>query len=165
VFLGAVAGVALALAWIAPAGAAEPDAGATRRGALALAQERLDDARAFATVVAEKVAAAQTQKAELEAEIARAEIEIPELRARAEELQRIVRERAARLYVRSATAKLDAVVNTANVVDAARAAHHTDAIGIHDKSVATELASTAAEHEAPQVQHRAQRAEQARPIE
>ena len=133
----------LAGALASPAPAAEPDPASTKRGALALAQERLESAREFATAVAEKMAAAQTQQAELEAEIAEAEAEVPELRARAEELRRIVRERAVRLYVRSATPKLEQVVNTDNVVDAARAAHLTDTIGAHDKSVATELQEAA----------------------
>ena len=109
--------------------AAEPDPETRKRSALELAQERLQDTLDFATVVAEKVSAAQAQKAQLEAEIAAAEAEIPELRARAEELRRMVRERAVRLYVRSATPKLEQVVNTDNVVDAARAAHLTDTIG------------------------------------
>ena len=79
----------LALAAVSPTGAAETGAGsaaaATRRGAASLAQERLDSARQFATDVAERMAAAQTQKANLEAEIAKAEAEIPALRAHADE--------------------------------------------------------------------------------
>ncbi len=151
-----------------PAGAAEPsspsDSPSTKRSALQLVQERLDDARAFAMVVAEKVSAAQTQKAELEAEIARAEIEIPALRARAQELELLVRERAVRLYVRSATPKLENVVNTANVVDAARAAHLTDTIGAHDRAVATDLQDTARELDERQVLLKAQREELANTI-
>ena len=152
------------MAAVTPTGAAETDAEATRRGALALAQERLDSARAFATGVAEKMSAAQTQKANLEAEIAKAEAEIPALRARAEGLRALVRERAARLYVRSATPKLEMVVNTETVVDAARAAHLTDAIGEHDKSLATQLQDAALQLENRQVGLRAQRADLERTI-
>ena len=86
----------------------------------ALAQSASTRLRQFATDVAERMAAAQT-KANLEAEIAKAEAEIPALRAHADELRRVVRERAARLYVRSATPKLEMVVSTETVVDAAHA--------------------------------------------
>lgn len=140
-----------------PVDAAEPGAGTTRRSALQLAQERLDAARSFATTVAERISAARTQQAELEAEIAKAELEIPQLRARSDELRRIVRERAVRLYVRSATPKLENIVNVDNVVDAARAAHLTDTIGAHDESVARELQDTARELEERQIVLRAQR--------
>ena len=103
------------------------------------------------------MSAAQSEQSQLEAEIAEAEVEIPALRARADELQLIVRERAARLYVRSATPRLDAVVNTDNVVNAARAAHLTEAIDGHDQALATELHDTARRLEERQVQLRAQR--------
>ena len=166
----AIAAVLVAVLAIAGAGAtsaraADADPAATKRGALALAQERLDSARAFATTVAERMSAAQTQQAELEAEIAKAEVEIPALRAHADELRRIMRERAVRLYMRSATPKLESVVSTDNVVDAARAAHLTDAIGTHDKEVAAELQATARELEERQVSLRAQREDLERTIE
>ncbi|MET0628449.1 MAG: peptidoglycan DD-metalloendopeptidase family protein [Acidimicrobiia bacterium] len=148
----------------AAAGAEEADPDLTRRTALELVQERLDDARRVATDLAGKMSAAQTQKAELEAEIARGETEIPALRARADDLHRQLRERAARLYVRSAAPKLDALVSTSNVVDAARAAHFTETIGDHDASLASELQTTAHELEARQVQLRSQRGELERTI-
>ena len=126
----------LALAWalvvaaslLHASAAAGPLPAASTRGALAVAQERLDAARDLATTVAERLSAARSEQSQLEAEIAEAEVEIPALRARADELQLIVRERAARLYVRSATPRLDAVVNTDNVVNAARggAPHGSD---------------------------------------
>ena len=49
------------------------------------------------------------------------------------------------------------MVNTDNVVDAARAAHLTDTIGAHDTGVASELQDTARELEERQVLLRAQR--------
>ncbi|HEX5585767.1 MAG TPA: peptidoglycan DD-metalloendopeptidase family protein [Acidimicrobiia bacterium] len=148
----------------AGAGAAEPDPDVTRRTALELAQERLDDARRFATEIAGKMSAAESQKAELEGEIAKAEAEIPALRAHADDLHRQVRERAARLYVRSAAPKLDALVSTTNVVDVARAAHFTETIGDHDSSLAVELQTTAHALETRQVQLRSQRADLERTI-
>jgi murein DD-endopeptidase MepM/ murein hydrolase activator NlpD len=157
--------IAVAMAGsIAPVHAQEPDPAATRRSTLSLAQERLDEARAFATTVAERMAAVKTQQGELAAEIAHAEAEIPQLRARAEALRELVRQRAVRLYLRGATPKLDAVVNTETVVDAARAAHLTEAIGEHDKSAAADLQATARELEERQGQLRAQRDELERTI-
>jgi murein DD-endopeptidase MepM/ murein hydrolase activator NlpD len=140
-----------------PLGASEPGRPTTKRTALERAQERLDEARGFATAVAEKIAAARTQQAELEVEIAHTEVEIPALRAQADELRRIVRERAVRLYKRGATPKLENVVNTGNVVDAARAAHLTETIGAHDQSVAGELQDAARQLEERQAVLRSQR--------
>ena len=50
------------------------------RDPVALAQQRLDDARAEATDIAGRISAAQTQQAGLEAQIADAEAKIPALR-------------------------------------------------------------------------------------
>ena len=163
--IGSVVALLACATFLAPtAGAADPDPKSTRRRALELAQERLDEARTLATEVAEKMSAAQTQKAQLEAEIAQAEAKIPELRARADDLHRQVRQRAAALYVRSSTSKLDALVSTSNVVDVARAAQFTEVVGNHDVSLATQLQTTARELEVRQLHLKAQRSELDRTI-
>jgi murein DD-endopeptidase MepM/ murein hydrolase activator NlpD len=163
--IGAIVALLAGTAFLAPSARADdPDPALTRRTALELAQERLDEARTFATEVAGKMSAAQSQKAQLEAEIAQAEAEIPALRAHADDLYRQIRERAARLYVRSATPKLDTLMSTSNVIDAARAAQFTEAIGDHDASLATQLQTTAHELETRQVQLKSQRGELERTI-
>ena len=107
---------------------------------------------------------AETRRGSVSIEIAAAEEEIPRLRARADDLRRMIRERAARLYVRSATPQLDLVVGTSTVVDAARAVHLTATIGDHEEAVAIDLQETAHTLEARQAQLREQRAELDRSI-
>ncbi|MEX1008551.1 MAG: transglycosylase family protein [Acidimicrobiia bacterium] len=157
-----------AMVFLAPASlisaAAQSDPNATRVDDPTLARERLDAARALAAAAAERMSAAQSEQADLEVAIARGEAAIPVLRTRADGLRAMVRERAARLYMRLATPRFDAVVGIDNVVDAARAAHLTEAIGDHDQSLATELQNTARELEGRLVQLRAQRAELDRTI-
>jgi len=141
---------------------AEPEV--TKRTTLELARERLDAARRVATEAAERLAAAESKRGSLIQEIAAAEEEIPRLRTRADELRRMIRERAARLYVRSATPQLDLVVSAGTVIDAERAAHLTATIGDHEETVAGELQETARLLEVRQVQLREQRAELDRSI-
>ena len=102
-------------------------------------EESLETARAVASDTAARIEAAQTERAAVEEEIARDEAAMGVLRARADDLRVRVRRRAARLYVWMATARLDAVVNTDNVIDASRAAHLTSTAGEHDETAATEL--------------------------
>jgi len=163
--------VVLALAAVFAVGLAQPvgaqttaEPEVTRRTALELARQRLDEARRAATEAAERLAAAESKRGSLTQEIAAAEDEIPRLRTRADELRRMIRERAARLYVRSATPQLDLVVSAGTVIDAERAAHLTATIGDHEESVAGELQETARQLEVRQVQLREQRAELDRSI-
>ncbi len=110
------------------------------RDPVALAQQRLDDARAEATDIAGRISAAQTQQAELEAQIADAEAKIPALRARATELRAQVKARAAQLYVsRGGTGAFESTLGAENTEDGLRAAHMTDAIGTQDLDAASEL--------------------------
>jgi len=128
------------------------------RDPVALAQQRLDDARAQATDISGKISAAQTRKAELEAEIADAEAKIPALRAKATELRTQVKERAAQLYVRhgSATA-FESTMAAESTEDGLRAAHLTDAIGGQELDAATELRETAAKLTARETELKQQR--------
>jgi murein DD-endopeptidase MepM/ murein hydrolase activator NlpD len=117
----------------------------TARDALALARQRLDDARTQATAVAEKLNAAQSEQARLQQQIADAERRIPELRARSDQLKAVVRERAVELYVRNGSASpLESTLDAASAEDGLRAAHLTDTIGRHDLDLAGELRTTAA---------------------
>ncbi len=97
---------------------------------MALAQQRLDEARAQATDIAGRISTAQTQQAKLEAEIADAEAKIPALRARAAELRAQVKARAAQLYVsRGGSGAFESTLGAENAEDGLRAAHLTDTIG------------------------------------
>lgn len=150
---------------VAPPGVAQTDdEGITRRSALELAQQRLDDARRHATDAAQRLADAESHRGALTQEIAAAEEEIPRLRSRADDLRRVVRQRAAQLYVRSATPQIELIASTATVADAERAAHLTSTIGDHEEAVAAELQDTAHALEARQAQLKEQRAELDRSI-
>jgi murein DD-endopeptidase MepM/ murein hydrolase activator NlpD len=117
----------------------------TARDALALARQRLDDARTQATAVAEKLNAAQSEQARLQQQIEDAQRRIPALRARSDQLKAVVRERAVELYVRNGTASpLESTLDVGNAEDGLRAAHLTDTIGRHDLDLAGQLRTTAA---------------------
>src|SRR6478735_10798038 len=122
-----------------------PSAGTlSGRDPVALAQQRLDEARGEATDIAGRISTAQTQQAKLEAEIADAEAKIPALRARATELRALVKERAAQLYVsRGGSGAFESTLGAENAEDGLRAAHMTDAIGAQDLDAASELRATA----------------------
>jgi septal ring factor EnvC (AmiA/AmiB activator) len=120
-------------------------------------EQRLEAARAQAADVATKIDAAQAERAELEAQIARAEDDIASLHARLDDLRARVRRRAAWLYVRVSTPRLDAVMATATAIDAARAAHLAASAGDRDESVASQLQATARGLEDRQTQLRARR--------
>src|SRR5207237_6192941 len=97
-----------------------------------------------ATDIAGRVSAAQTQQAQLEAEIADAEAKIPLLRDKAAELKVEVKARAAQLYVRhGSTTAFESTMDAESTEDGLRAAHLTDTIGAHDVAAATELRETA----------------------
>jgi murein DD-endopeptidase MepM/ murein hydrolase activator NlpD len=132
----------------------------TGRDPVSLAQQRLDTTREQATDIAGRISAAQTQQAQLEAEIADAEAKIPVLRAKAAELKVMVKERAAQLYVRhgSSTA-FESTMDAESTEDGLRAAHLTDTIGARDLSTATELRETAARLTERESQLKEQRAE------
>ena len=115
--------------------------------------------RARAADAAAKIDAAENERADLEVEIAQSETEIVSLRARTDELRARVRERAARLYVFSSKARLQAFVDTSSVIDASRAAHFTETVGDHDQSVANELQDTARQLQERNAQLRARQAE------
>ncbi len=130
------------------------------RDPVALAQQRLDDARAEATDIAGRISAAQTQQAELEAQIADAEAKIPALRARAAELRAQVKARAAQLYVsRGGTGAFESTLGAENAEDGLRAAHMTDAIGTQDLDAASELRATAEKIAAREAELKQQRAD------
>lgn len=124
---------------------AAPAADASGRDPVALARQRLDEARAQATDIAGRVSAAETQQAQLEAEIADAEAKIPALRSRAAELRTEVKARAAQLYVRhGGTTAFESTMDAESTQDGVRAAHLTETINTHDLGTATELRVTAA---------------------
>jgi murein DD-endopeptidase MepM/ murein hydrolase activator NlpD len=130
------------------------------RDPVTLAQQRLDEARAQATEIAGRFAAAQTHQAELEAEIADAEAKIPALRAKAVELRAQVKARAAELYVRhGGTAAFESTMAAENTEDGLRAARLTDTIGTQDLDAATELRETAAKLAEREAELKQQRAE------
>jgi murein DD-endopeptidase MepM/ murein hydrolase activator NlpD len=163
--LSAVVTLTLTFAVVGTAGAqTDADPGVSRRSALELAQQRLDEARRLATDAAQRLADAESRRGSIAQEIAAAEDEIPRLRARADDLRRAIRERAARLYVRSSTPPLDIVTSASSVVDAQRAEHLTSTIGDHEEAVAAELQSTAHTLEVRQAQLQDQRAELDRSI-
>jgi len=118
------------LAQCAPALAAEAD------------EQRLDVARAQAADVASRLDAAQAERADMETQISRAENDITVLHARLDDLRSRARRRAAWLYVRVSTPRLDAVIGSETAIDAARAAHLATSAGDHDESVASELQAT-----------------------
>jgi murein DD-endopeptidase MepM/ murein hydrolase activator NlpD len=158
----ALVAVATAMTAFAPSRVVADDT--VKRDPLALAQDRLDAARAQATEVAEKISATQTDQAQLEAEIAQAEQEVPALEARAESLRVTVKDRAVQLYV-GHDQRMDAVLQTDSVVDGARAAHLTGAIANHDRDLAAELKATAQQIQAHEDQLRAQRADLQQTVE
>jgi hypothetical protein len=119
------------LAQCTSAFAAEPD------------EQRLDVARAQAADVASRLDAAQAERADMEVQIARAETDIAALHTRLDDLRSRAKRRAAWLYVRVSTPRLDAVMGTDTAIDAARAAHLAASVGDHDESVASELQATA----------------------
>jgi murein DD-endopeptidase MepM/ murein hydrolase activator NlpD len=130
------------------------------RDPVALAQQRLDDARAEATDIAGRISAAQTQQAQLEAQIADAEAKIPALRARATELRAQVKARAAQLYVsRGGSGAFESTLGAENAEDGLRAAHMTDAIGAQDLDAASELRATAEKIAARETELKQQRAD------
>jgi murein DD-endopeptidase MepM/ murein hydrolase activator NlpD len=145
-----------ALAAPPPAAAADEPA----RDPLALAQQRLDAARAQATELSGKISAAQTDQARLTAEIADAEQRIPELRAHAAELRAEVKQRAADLYMhRGNAAAFETAMDAESAEDALRAAHLTNVIGDRDLELAVEARDTAAKLAAREDELRAQRAD------
>lgn len=114
------------------------------RDPVTLAQQRLDEARGQATDIAGRLSAAQTHKAQLEAEIADAEAKIPLLRAKAVELRARVKARAAELYVRAGgSVAFESTMAAETTEDGLRAAHLTDTIGNQDLDTATQLRDTA----------------------
>ena len=138
---------------------ATSDSTPSGRDPVALAQQRLDEARAQATDISGKISAAQTEQAKLEAEIADAEAKIPALRAKATELRTQVKERAAQLYVRhGATGSFESTMGAESTQDGLRAAHLTDAIGDHDLEAATQLRDVATKLAAREAELREQRA-------
>jgi murein DD-endopeptidase MepM/ murein hydrolase activator NlpD len=162
--LALFAAIVVTLAVATPAGADEAPEPDAKKDSLALAKERLDTARTQATQLAEKISAAQSEQARLGAEIAAAEREIPELRARAEALRLAVKARAVQLYV-ARDQKLDALLQTDNVVDGARAAQLTGSVADHDRDLAAELRTTAEQLEDKEVQLRTQRADLQRSLD
>jgi murein DD-endopeptidase MepM/ murein hydrolase activator NlpD len=132
---------AVGLLVASPVHAADDDPQPKRDG-LALAQEQLDAAREQATEVAKKLDDAQAQQAQLQAQIADAEQKIPELQSQADTLRLAVKLRAIQLYVTHGQ-KLDQLLATEGVVDAARAAQLTEIIAQHDVDLAAELRDTA----------------------
>ena len=122
-------------------------------------EPRLDVARARAADVASRLDAAQAERDDLETQIARAKIDIAALRARLDDLRSRARRRAAWLYVRLSTPRLDAVIGTDTAIGAARAAHLAASAGDHDESVARELEDTARGLEARKTQLHARRGE------
>ena len=123
------------------------------------ADERLDVVRAQAADVASRIDAAQAERADLEAQIARAEADIAALHERLDDLRSRARRRAAWLYVRVSTPRLDAVIGTETAIGAARAAHLAASAGDHDETVALQLQTTARGLEDRQVQLRTRRGE------
>jgi hypothetical protein len=154
--------VLLALLLFAPASlksaAADSNPGASQ-GDASSAQDRLDADRALAATAAERLAAAQDERAHLQATIADNEAAIALLRTRADSLRATVRQRAAQLYVRQGGPTLTAVVNTDNVVDAARGARLTQAIDGRDQSVATAFQNAAQQLDERQAELRTQHAD------
>jgi murein DD-endopeptidase MepM/ murein hydrolase activator NlpD len=136
-----------------------PDGTPGGRDPVALAQQRLDEARAQATDISGKISAAQTEQAKLEAEIADAEAKIPALRAKAAELRAQVKARAAQLYVRhGGTASFETTMGAESTEDGLRAAHLTDTIGNQDLDAATELREIATKLADREAQLKEQRA-------
>src|SRR4051812_30437854 len=143
-----------------PSAANPSAANPSGRDPVALAQQRLDEARGEATDIAGRISTAQTQQAKLEAEIADAEAKIPALRARATELRAQVKARAAQLYVsRSGSGAFESTLGAENVEDGLRAAHMTDAIGAQDLDAASELRATAEKIAAREADLKQQRAD------
>ena len=127
------------------------------RDSLTVAADRLEAARAAATDLANKISAAETQQAQLEAGIAQAEQDITALQARVEALRLAVKERAIQLYV-GHDERIDGVIQTDGVLDGVRAAHLTGTIADHDRDLAAELKSTSDEIAAHEDQLQTQRA-------
>ena len=124
---------------------------------LAVAQDRLEAARVEAIEMAERIAAAQTEQARLEVEIANVGAEVPVLEARAETLRLAIKQRAVQLYV-GHEPRIDAVLQTDGVIDGARAARLTGSIADHDRDLGAELKATARAIEEHEARLRAQRA-------
>ena len=122
-------------------------------------EQRLDAARAQAADVASKIDSAQAERADLEAQIARAEAGVTALHTRLDDLRSRVRRRAAWLYVRVSTPRLDAVIGSDTAIGAARAAHLAATAGDHDESVASQLDAAARALEDQQTKLRARRGE------
>jgi len=126
------------------AGADDAPTHDTARDAIALARQRLDDARTQATAISEKVSAAQSEQARLQQQIDDTKRRIPELRVRADQLKSLVKQRAAELYVRNGAANpLESTLAAESAEDGLLAAHLTNTIGRHDLDLAGELRSTA----------------------
>ena len=148
------AAFAVLLVWVltwaavaAPVARAEDaPANETARDALALARQRLDDARTQATEIAAKRSGAESDEARLQAQIADAKVRIPQLRAQADQLKSLVKQRAAQLYVRNGAASpLESTLAAESAEDGLLAAHLTDTIGRHDLDLAGQLRATAAD--------------------
>jgi hypothetical protein len=122
-------------------------------------EQRLDAARAQAADVASKIDTAQAERTDLEAQIARAESDIAALHVRLDDLRSRVRRRAAWLYVRVSTPRLDAVIGSDTAIGAARAAHLAASAGDHDESVASQVEATARGLDDLQTKLRARRSE------
>jgi phage shock protein A len=159
--------VLVALLLFAPASLKSASAGSdpgTTQSDTNSAQDRLDADRALAATAADRLSAAQDERAHLEATIADNEAAIAVLRTRADSLRATVRQRAAQLYVRQAGPRLSAVVNTDNVVDAARGAKLTQAIDGRDQSVATAFQNAAQQLDDHQAELRTQQTDLAKTI-
>lgn len=154
--------IATALGTVAPSQVIADDQ--QKRDALSLARDRLEAARTQATELSDKISAAQSEQAKLEAEIADAERTVPALRARADLLRLAMKQRAVQLYV-GHDQRIDALLQTDSVVDGTRAALLTGSIATHDRDLAAELRTTAQEVEAREEQLRSQRADLARTID
>jgi hypothetical protein len=127
------------------------------------AVDQLDQARAEAAVVAARIADSEAEHKELEGRIARTEADLDDLVTRAARLQAMVRERAVVLYKREGP-RFDALVNTQNVVDGARASQLIEIVGAHDRSFAARLQANAREVDARRIDLRRQRSELERTI-
>ena len=110
-----------------------------------------------ATDLTDKISAAETQQAQLEAQIAQAELDAPALQARADVLRVAVKERAVQLYV-GHDQRIDAVLQTDERRRRCACRSLTGSIADHDRDVAAELKTTARQIEAQEDQLRVQRA-------
>lgn len=117
------------------------------------AKRELDRTTAAATDVASRYSQAQTEQAQLDAQLVELKREIPALRARADELRAIVRRRAAELYKGAAAGDAGfKLARSEDVVGATRGAHLTEAVTAEDNRAAAQLRDTATRLDAAQLE-------------